>query len=229
VLAVRFFRVVLLHSHYMLIGLVAMALFGVSTLAMDPGSGTDATASLLLLQMFAVSSGFAVPARRGHFDLLLTGGVSRPAIAFAHWAVSVTPGMAAWIFLGVVEWILAGRPEKVLSSGTVGAFALVSTLGWAVTVPLPRLSGGVLWLASLFIAVAALGNWQETLAQVSEGRLGGPQMSVAFLVCPFLMVGNTLDPGQRIALLPGLALAGGAMAAAIVWICRMDVALEAAQ
>src|SRR5262245_49661807 len=37
-----------------------------------PGRTAGALAPLLVLQMFAASSGFAVPARRGHYDLLLT-------------------------------------------------------------------------------------------------------------------------------------------------------------
>lgn len=228
-LAVRFFRVVLLHSSYMLMGLGALGIFGVATLAMDPGSGMDVTVPLLLLQMFAVSSGFAVPARRGHFDLLLTGGASRQTVALVHWAMSVAPGVLVWLFLGCVEWALAGRPATAFSNGSIAALIMISTMGWAVTVPLPRLSGGVVWLVALFIVLAASGDWREALLRAADGGAGNLELSVVFLLCPLLLVGTTLERAQALALLPGLGLAAIAMGTAIAWIVRTDIALEAAQ
>lgn len=228
-LAVRFFRVVPLHSSYMLAGLGALGIFGVFTLAMDPGSGMDVTVPLLLLQMFAVSSGFAVPARRGHFDLLLTGGASRRTIALVHWAMSVAPGVLVWLLLGCAEWAFAGRPGMAFSNGSIAALILISTMGWAITVPLPRLSGGVAWLVALFVVLALSGNWRDALLQAADGGASHLDVSVVFLLCPLLLVGITADRGQLLALLPGVGLGAVAMAAAIAWIIRADIALEAAQ
>ena len=227
--AVRFFTVVPLHSGYMHAGLAALGIFGVATLALDPGSGMDVTVPALLLQMFAVSSGFAVPARRGHFDLLLTGGASRPVVAAAHWAMSAAPGFLLWLLLGCVEWGLAGHPATVFSNGSIAALVLISTMGWAMSVPLPRLSGGVMWLVALFVVLAASGDWREALLRAAEGGAANAELSAVFLLCPLFLVGTTLERAQLLGLVPGLILAVLAMSAAIAWICRVDVALEAAQ
>lgn len=227
--AMHFFRIVPLHSTYMVVGLAVLAVFGGAMLVMDPGRGMDATVPMLLLQMFAVSSGFAVPARRGHFDLLLTGGASRFSVALAHWTMSVVPGMFAWLCLGCVEWVVAGRPGTAFSNGTIAALLLISTIGWAITVPLPRLSGGVIWLVVFFAALATTGNWQDTLLRAAEGGAGNLQLSVVFLVCPLLLVGTRLDHAQILGVLPGLVLGTMAVAVAVAWIQRADIALEAAQ
>ena len=58
---------------------------------------------MLLLQLFGNSSGFDVPARRGHYDLLLTHGEARRRIIIGHWAASALPGVASWLVLGVVS------------------------------------------------------------------------------------------------------------------------------
>src|SRR5262245_18990147 len=106
--AMRFFRVVPLHSMFMLAGLAALGVYGVVMLVMDAGRGMDAAVPVLLLHMFAVSSGFVVPARRGHFDLVLTGGSTRLRVAVVHWAASVAPGLFVWFVLGCVEWVRVG-------------------------------------------------------------------------------------------------------------------------
>src|SRR5258705_3172966 len=124
--ALRFFRVVQLHSAYMLIGLAALGVFGVAEFAMDPGRGMDVAVPVMLLQMFAVSSGFSVPARRGHFDALLTGGSSRLQVALTHWLVSIAPGISVWLVLGLCERAFGGIGDgggrgAVLSSGSIVA------------------------------------------------------------------------------------------------------------
>jgi hypothetical protein len=229
VFAILFFRVVPLHSNYMLAGLGALGIFGVAALAMDPERGMAVTVPVLLLQMFAVSSGFAVPARRGHFDLLLTGGVTRLAVAIVHWAMSVAPGVAAWLVLGCVEWALTGHPSAALSNGSIAAAIMISTLGWAVTVPLPRLTGGVMWLVAFFLVIAASQNWREMLLRAVDGGARNLDVGAAFVLCPLLLVGTELDHAHVLALLPGIGVAVIAMAAAIAWIVRADISLEAAQ
>lgn len=228
--ALRFLRVVPLHSFYMLVGLAALGALGIAQLAMDAGSGTDTAIPVLLLHMFAVSSGFSVPARRGHFDLLLTGGSSRLEIAVTHWFVSVAPGLAVWLVLGICETMLRGSTRgAVFSNGSVAAMVLISTVGWAVTVPLPRLSGGVIWLVALFIALTASGDWRGTLLTAAEGGGSAWSLAAMFLVCPLVLVGTTLDAWQARGLLPGLLVALVAVIAAMSWIARSSVSLEASQ
>ena len=143
----RFFLAVPLQSPYMLGGLALVVVLGMAELVLAPGSGQDAVVTLLLLQMFSASSGFAIPARRGHYDAILTGGSSRTAVVGWHLVMSVAPGLVGWLVLGACE-LGVGR-SVVLSGGSIAAMVMVSAAGWAVTVPLPRLSGGVVWLVLL--------------------------------------------------------------------------------
>lgn len=227
--AIRFFRVLPLHSTYMLAGLAALGVFGIVTLSLDPTRGMDAAIPVLLLHMFAVSSGFALPARRGHFDLLLTTGSTRVQVALVHWVVSIAPGVAVWLLLGAVEWMLAGHPRALLSNGTVAAVLLISVVGWALTVPLPRLSGGVIWLVALFIVLAASGDWRGALLDAAERGGGHWELGIVFVLCPLLLVGTRLEPPQLVALVPGLLTGIVALVVAIAWINRVDVTLEASQ
>ncbi len=227
--ALRFLRVLRLHSTYMLMGLLALGALGVITLVMDPGRGMDVAVPVLLLHMFAVSSGFDVPARRGHFDLLLTGGAGRLQIAAAHWLVSAVPGVAMWLLLGVCELLMGAQRSSVFSNGSVAAVLMISILGWGLTVPLPRLSGGVIWLVVLFIALTFSGNWRAALLSVAESGGNGWSLALMFVLCPLLLVGTTLDKSDLVALLPGLIVALAVMAAAISRIATSDVRLEEAQ
>jgi hypothetical protein len=228
--ALRFFRVMPLHSTYMLWSLVALGVFGVAELIVDHSLGTEVAMPVLLLQMFAVCSGFDVPARRGHFDLLFTGGSSRLEIAAAHWFVSAVPGIAVWLVVGLAETIVRGGVGgAVFSSGSIAAMALISTLGWAVSVPLPRLSGGVIWLVVLFVALTTSSNWRIALLTVGHGGLSQEAMGVMFVVCPVLMAGTTIEKTQLVAVMPGLAVGFLAAMAAAYWIARSNIPLEAGQ
>src|SRR2546428_3355733 len=146
----RFFRVVFLHSPYLLVGLALVGILGIVTVSLDHAEGTYALTPVLLLQMFAVSSGFQVPARRGHFDLLLSGGSTRILIALTHWALSALPGFAVWVVVGLVELVLSeGVHARAFSPGSAAALLLVSALAWALPVPPPRLSGGGVWVVAM--------------------------------------------------------------------------------
>ena len=108
-------------------------------------ASADALAPVLLLQTLAASSGFAGPARRGHYDFLIAGGYKRAWIALAHWAVSAAPGIAGCVVLGIIEFAFRLQPGVLTTAGLSGV-VLASTLPWAVTVPLPRLTGGLVWI-----------------------------------------------------------------------------------
>lgn len=226
----RFLRVVPLQSPYMLLALAAVGLSSAAMIALDPTMGEDAIAPVALLQMFAASSGFAVPARRGHFDLLLTGGAPRLRIATAHLAVSILPGVALWLALGLAEMAAARTlTPRAFAPGTVFAMFMVSVLAWAITVPLPRLSGGIAWLLLIALALVGWLEWRSLVTAAGTGTLDPATLAAMYLVCPLLLVGQRLGPVQAAALVPGVLVATGAAAAAVWWITRMDVPLESAQ
>src|SRR5690606_1493220 len=109
-------------------------------------------------------TGFAMPARRGYYDLLLTRGSGRLGIAVTHWLASILPGLVTWFVVCVTEAIATGgRAGAARASGTVAAFVLVSTLPWAITVRLPRFTGAVGWLllavATVAFAPASAASW----------------------------------------------------------------------
>jgi len=189
------------------VGFVALAMAGI----VPPGS---ATVPLLFVQLFAAASGFGSPARRGYFDLLFTRGERRALIAAAHWCSSVAPGLAAWLAIATVE-VAMRSPPLAATTGTAAAMLLVSTLSWAITVGLPRFSGAIGWLLALVMADAV-------------PALAGAPAWLRFLVYPPHAVGRDVlaAPFQ---VLPALAVAGVAATAAVIWIVRMDVPLEAAQ
>ena len=189
-----------------------------------------ALAPLLVLQMFAASSGFAVPARRGHYDLLLTRSGGRTWIALAHWLTSISPGIASWLIVAGVETIATGHASTALASGTWAAVTLVSTIPWAVTIALPRFSGGIGWL--LLLTTAGI-----TFSPYGFDWLVAPAVAdrpfaaawVAFLVYPMVGVGRHLSAHETLVVLPALILASVSMAVACAWVRRATFPLEAAQ
>jgi hypothetical protein len=226
----RFFIVVPLHSPYMLVALGVAWLSGVVVLLIDPSNGPRALGPLALLQMFAASSGFAVAARRGHLDLLLTSGAGRSYIAVTHLGLSVLPGMIAWAGLAVVEMLVRGTlAPSALASGTIVAWGLISTLAWSLTVWLPRLSGGIAWL----LAIAAwLVGWSEganAIAAVQHEAVGYAARALVIAFCPFVLLGQSVQGDQALAAIPATAFATLFAAFAVTRIVRMDVPLESTQ
>ena len=88
--------------------LLMIGTFGVVTAVIgavavfNPARAPDALTPILLLQLFACSSGFDVPARRGHYVLLLTHAGSRPLVLFAHWVASACPGVICWLAFAAI-------------------------------------------------------------------------------------------------------------------------------
>lgn len=228
--ALRFFTIARLHSPYMLLALGAVLLSGIGTLIVDPARGADALAPLALLQMLAASSGFGVAARRGHFDLLLTAGPRRVNVALAHLGLSILPGIIVWGALGVVEMVVRGTLRPLaFASGSVVALWVVSALAWALTVRLPRLSGGIAWLLGIAIWIVGWSGGSAVMEDVNEGRADGVARVVIITLCPFVLVGKRLSAGDAASILPALILATVLAAGAVTWIARMDVPLESAQ
>jgi hypothetical protein len=137
-------------------------------------------------------------------------------MAIAHWATSIAPGISVWLLLAIVETaVIAGQP-RLLTTGTLAAMALVSTLPWAITVRLPRFSGGIGWLLALAISTSV---WPSTPLSSAWG----------FLVYPAGLVGRRLGAEDGLVAAPAMLLAVGAMVAACRWVSRATVPLEAAQ
>jgi hypothetical protein len=122
------------------------------TLTHDPSAAIEALTPVLLLQLFAASSGFQIPARRGYYDLLLTSGTPRWQIATAHCLASVMPGIASWICVGMLELAAShGARMAFATGGTCIAFFLVSTVAWATATSISRAPAAVGWLLVMTI------------------------------------------------------------------------------
>ena len=210
---------------------VVLTIAGGAAIVSDPHKASGALVPVLVLQSLAASSGFSLPARRGHYDLLFTRGSSRLLIALIHWAMSILPGLASWFALAVLEVaVTAGTNQALFASGTCAAVFLVSTLPWAITVALPRFAGGIGWMlvaitATTTFSTGVMGDWTAASTRIEE--LVWPAWS--FFIYPAGAVGQHLARPQAMAIAPALGLAVGAMAVACRWVAGRDVPLEAAQ
>ena len=206
--ALRFFMVVALVPRTLIATIGAACAAGCIAIAVNVHHAMSAAAPLLLLQIFATSSGFIIPARRGHYDLLLTCGARRPTIALVHWLVSSAPGVCAWGVLAAAE-LTAGQ-DTLTTSGTIAAVFLVSTVPWALNVPLPRLSGAIAWMLCFVIATVVSGQTVSETGSLLPWGLVGARLSAidAFLL---FMVGAI------------------GIGAAVVWIERSNIPLENGQ
>jgi len=192
------------------------------------GEQRRALLPVMVLQLFAASTGFLTYARRGHFDVLLTGGASRLQIALTYWALSIRPGLCGWLALAVIDLAWNGR-GTLFSTGTVAAVGVVSMLPWATTVGLTRFAGAIGWLL-IVVLVAALtpiadeGRSLWTIQAGEPAWLGG----LAFLLFPARMVGEDVSAHYE-TVMPVLTLALVAMAGAVAWVGHADVPLETGQ
>lgn len=223
----RFFLVVTPVPRLMHATLAAAGAAGAVAIAIDAGRAPRALTPVLLLQLFAASSGFMVPARRGHFDLVLSIGQGRRRVACAHWLLSVAPGCLAWLVLALTEAIAGDGPVVLASSGTAAAVLLVSTIPWAVTVALPRFAGAIGWLVVLTVFAMV-----PSAPAVFDGIGGGPSWlhaAAGVALYPQLLAGEDIRGAAGLLAAPALIGAVVSLAYAFVWIDRRDIPLEAAQ
>jgi hypothetical protein len=225
---VAFYRVVPLHSPYMWLALCVTTAIGILVLMVDPSAGEQVVVPIVFLQMFSASTGFAVPARRGHYDLLMTSGAGRLRVAATHFALSVAPGIAAWLVVAGVEAAIRRGESSALATGSVMALLMVSALAWAVTVPLPRLSGGIVWLLAIVMLLGTTDQWRGAALAAREG-IPSPGGALLYALCPFLLVGREVTSPSAWIVVPGATLSALAVALALAWVTRMDVPLEASQ
>jgi hypothetical protein len=218
--------------------LLMVGAFGVVTaavavvVAFDTSRAHGALAPILLLQLFACSSGFDVPARRGHYDLLLTHAGSRRLVVVGHWLASACPGVVSWLVLAAICGVAAGwdSSEVLFSSGSVAAVCLVSTIPWATTLRLPRFSGAVGWLLIVAtVSLAAPSALSIDADRPPQDWESWTRMAGAVLVYPPALVGRSLSGVQALAVAPALLFASAALALALWSADRRDIPLEAAQ
>ena len=193
----RFFLVFPVVPAPMLAGFGLATAVGVFAISYDLANAGGIMLPVWLLQLFAVSSGFRVPARRGHYDLLLTSGAGRSVIVCVHWTMSAGPGLLSWVTLILVERANGGATLTEPEATT--AALLVSTVPWALTIPLPRLSGAIVCLLSLAAAAAVPplrearveidGAWLACVVAIAVGSVGVVLMWVRKVDFP-------LEPGQ---------------------------------
>jgi uncharacterized membrane protein len=126
-----------------------------------------------------------------------------------HWAMSVGPGILSWGILAVTERMFGGT--SLTASGALLALLVVSTMPWSLTVPLPRLTGAIVWLLVFALAAAALPRGNT---------------SPASLLLPWALL--EVDPHPVAVAIVVMCIAGS-MVAAFVWIRQIDVPLESGQ
>lgn len=176
------------------VGFVLVGLLGAWLIR--TGTREDASTALacaLFLQMFAAAPGFSAAATRGHYDPFLAGSVSRKRLALTHWLTSAMPGCLCWLAIGLLEWVV--HPTALPAAwhpGALAALAIVSTLSWAISLPLPRLAGGVVWMAAIFGMVASrtglLRLRQATVSGHIEGARDGIVSAALATLFPFALL-----------------------------------------
>lgn len=205
---VRYLAVVGVHPRYAIVAMAAIAVLGLVTLWLNPSELDSGLGMILFGQMFLASSGFVARARLGHLDPLLAGSLQRTSIVIWDWALSVAPGVIAWLLVAGAGLIL-GSPAaaSALAGGRAAGLFVVSSVAWVLGFALPRGAAGMLWMAVL---LAILTQRTELLPDAPHAP---PSAVIVFrhaltlVLCPFLFVGN--HP----------ALAPGAMCAALLLSC----------
>ena len=205
---------------------VAVAGYGLLLTWLDPAGADTALGMLLLWQMLCASRGFAPVASAGHFDPLLVRE-RRSRIAIAHAMHATSAGALAWALVGAAEWLRGSESPLAFEPGRMSAFAFVSAVAWALSLPGPRLVTGSIWIALVFGMAAsrfgldqyaALLQRQEGLAQFAHA------LAFAFL-CPFVMLDAVMPRRETLA----IVLFAGAVSAAVagtLFIMRRDYPLE---
>lgn len=211
---------------YLLVVFGALAAFGVCLEFLEPGSSESAVVGILLVQLFAASTGFSGRASRGFYDPVLTSGVSRAEVAFLHFAVSAGPGAAAWLVVGLAQALRAGSVHvgALRPAGLVGLL-LVSSVSWASTLSLPAFSGGGAWLVvSIGLLLSGSGmKWFGLFRGDPEYLATHPWQGTLFGLSFPLFIGGLRWPAGPLAALAAGSLA--ALAGGVLFVLRADFAL----
>jgi len=223
--ALKFFTVVPPLPRLMVYSFMIVTVASAVSMSLDASRTPIASVPILVLQVFATSTGFTAHARRGHYDVLLTEGIGRLRTALTHWLMSSAPGLASWVVVAIAEWTIAGT-TNALATGSITALVAVSTIPWGTTVALPRFSGAIGWML-LCVMAATLTPHGITFDQ-DYGAIGPGWLSVlGTMVFPVGLVGA--DVQSVVALALPLMVSAVSMMAALIWIARTPLPLEAAQ
>ena len=218
---IRYLWTVSHHFRYSAAGFVLLGAFAIWALGAMPADRGAPFVPIMLLQMFAASSGFRQAADDGCFDVLLTSGPSRFRIVMLHVLASVGPGVTCWLAVGLLERGWHGDVAVGFGAGPVVGLLLVSALSWAISALTARLAGGLVWLMAL-VAVAVSPDgivWLGTAFTESPVGVAGVARQVAvFLVCPFLfLVPQAATSAADPRLLVAVSLLGVGAASGTAW------------
>src|SRR3954453_4322264 len=116
---IRYFHVVPPVSRLMMISFALLTVTGGGVISVADPANAAAAIPILALQAFAASTGFAVMARRGYFDLLVVRGQPRMRIALVQWVLAILPGACCWAVLSVVHSAGHGGANPFVQPGTL--------------------------------------------------------------------------------------------------------------
>ena len=221
---VKFFAVVRQSPSYGLAVLVEVTTLGILTIALNPADVDSALGMVLFVQMFLASTGFAVTARRGHFDPVLVHGSERTAVLFVQWCASIAPGVMAWAVVAGCAYAWSSPAAwSALAGSRIVALLIVSVVAWVAGFALPKGGGGALWMGLL---VALLLRHPDLLPPpaAKDSAIAILQSTGALLVCPFLLLGTHVQIGTP-ALLASLSAAAALLLTTIRLGSRLDVYL----
>lgn len=223
----RFFLVVAPCPSWMRAAFGAAVLMGGATLWFNPSDVDSALGSILLLQMFSASSGYAASAARGHFDPILVSDRSRAGVAAGSLAAAALPGAIAWML--VVGWAAAlGAGPAALAPQRLAAFVVVSCAAWSAGLAWPRMAAGAVWTTVLVTLALSRHSITDYLAVVQSVPHGVSQLSAATtacVVCPFLLLGDFAGVRDLRVVSLVLAAAVAAAAAGVRYIGARDYTL----
>jgi hypothetical protein len=178
-------------------------------------------------QALAASTGYRDRLVRGHFDPILAGRPSRLAVALAHAALSIVPGLLFWLAVGLLERSVHLRHPLAFAAGPLAALLYVSVVVWAVSLVLGRNTGGVLWMAALFMLAAAqrIHLLSEAYGTSSADLAVSLAAARAALIWPLLLFTNAGRVEARVFV--AILLATAAMfAGGVGIILRLDAPLK---
>ncbi|MEO8190872.1 MAG: hypothetical protein ABI682_11075 [Acidobacteriota bacterium] len=220
----RFINMVTPVRTVLLLPMGATLVFGAWLEAKNPGSSDSAVAFLMLLQLFAVSTGFVSHARRGFYDPVLE---RVPRRAIAHFFCALWPGCIVLVGIGIAELIAGGRTHALGASAWT-ALALISSVAWAVSVRAGALSGGAVWLLAS-LALLLSGRGLNVLGVIKAAELG--QASLRDVVETGLLYPVTIPslnlstPAEAIL----LGVSATALTAGVEYIARADFPIREEQ
>jgi hypothetical protein len=195
----------------------------------SPALTTAPLAAVLVLQIFAASSGVAGPSRRGYYDTLFAQGIGRAQLLCGHWLASAGPGAVCWWAVAALERLGPGTGVAT-APGSLLALWLTSSVPWAITAALPRFSAAIAWLVALVTALSTVPGGQVALQSALTATSGSAWGGVAALVYPMGLLGVSLTGPHWVAVaIPGLLASALLCAAAFGWFIRTDLPLEVAQ